>query len=487
MIWFAMVSKARCWVLIVALLAQFTLVPIRQAQAIVPLVVGAGLAVAETSTGAAFLTSLALHASVLAIGFYAASSSSPPSSGSGKIVDVKLNPKTPLDTPSGWTAPVAPSVEPSAPTPISATAAYTTGNLTGPLGTLSGSACPASSKADCLQWHKDNKTYKNNSGSAFNFTYASETGAFAAGAEQVVIVNSNNGIMAFQPDGSYYYAAFTTAYSCPAGYTVSGANCNKSDENAVKKPSDSKCQIKRVGNVVSYDTRDPDCDSAVVPANVTTTTDTVTVASDDGYRSTAVKVNADGTSTITENIARQDGSGKTDRNVTTLGVPDATTGEAQVTGFSSSVYSGVGTGVAGSPDTPTSGGGDAKDSTLQAIKASIDGENTLTDADRAAAESESATHTGELNGAAASGQNTVGGIGLPDSSAYGAPDLSGVGDSLPSNAGSCVTLDITLPYLGTLHLDPCPVVSVVRPVIDFLTVGLGVLSGIFVFVARREE
>jgi len=474
--------------LIVSLLVQFTIVPIRQANAIVPLVVGAGLLVAETSTGAAFMTSLALHASILAVGFYAASSSTPSSGSAGKVVDVKLNPKAALDTPAGWTAPVSPAVEPTAPASIVATSAYRNNNLGGPNGTLANTQCPASTKAECLQWHQDNKTYKQNGGTAVNnFTYGGETASFPANQEMVAITNSNNAIMAFQPDGSYYVGAFVTAYSCPAGYTVSGSNCNKSDENAVKKPTDGKCQIKRVGNVVSYDTRDPDCDNGVVPAGVTITTDTVTVASDDGYRSTTVKVNPDGSSTITENVSRQDGSGKTDRNITSVGVPNATTGVAEVTGFSSAVYSGIGTAASSTPDTATSGGGDAKDATLQAIKSQDASEYGKVDADRTAADTKAGQIASDLDNLKASGQDTVAALGLPTQSTYSVFDVGGVGAAMPSNAGDCVALDVSLPYLGNLHISPCSVVTAVRPLVDFLTVSLAVIAAIFAVLGRREE
>lgn len=82
---------------------------------------------------------------------------------------------------------------------------------------------------------------------------------------------------------------------------------------------------------------------------------------------------------------------------------------------------------------------------------------------------------------------TVGALGLPAQSAYVAPDVSGVGAKMPSNAGTCISLDVTLPYLGPMSLNPCPVVTVVRPLVNFMVIVLGVLAGVGVVLGAKAE
>lgn len=108
-------------------------------------------------------------------------------------------------------------------------------------------------------------------------------------------------------------------------------------------------------------------------------------------------------------------------------------------------------------------------------------------ADRTAAEAAAAALPGQLDGLKSAGQDTVAGLGLPTQGQFTAPDVGGIGQSLPASAGDCVALDVALPQLGNLHIAPCAVVSAVRPLIDFLMIALGAIGGIFVLLGRKEE
>lgn len=479
----------------IVLTLQFTLYPVRQANAFLPLAVGLAVPIAQTSAGSAFLQSLAIHATILSIGFYATSGGStpPPNNSADKRLDVKLNPKDLIECPSGWTRAAAPSIDCVAPSTASTTIiGYRYSNWndgSSQIGGLANNTLPTKQAVVDAQWaYAGSRT--NNTANTYTHTFndsstcsipvGSARKCFNASETYAYIGTGTNGTTASTTQ-------FQTMNGCPSGYTLSGSTCNKTTESAVVKPTDSKCQITRTGNTMTYDTRDPDCGNGVATRNVNITTDTITVASDDGLTSSTVKLNADGTSSVTENKARTDGSAKTDRYVTNLTAPNATTGETAVSGFSASTYSGVGSGVSTDPDLSVGGTSDAKDSSLQQIRGELERENALVDTDRTAANAAATALPDTLTNAGVAGQYTVDALGLPTQSSYLAPDTSPIGNALPSNNGDCVALNVDLPYLGSMTIAPCAVVTVVRPLVDFLTISLGVIGGVFVLLGRREE
>jgi len=434
------------------LTVTLALAPLREVRAAIPLLAAVGMFI-KTPLGKSLMTSLAIHAGVLAVEFHNTASASPPANDAEKKLEVKLNPKDPLSTPPGWTAPVAPSVEPTPPTNGgSVVVQYRVSGSTGAWGTTMLQAAQLFCAAN----------------------FANYASVWTGAVGEYRCLNTSGGMSG--------YLSFNTQNTCPVGYVVAGAVCTLSNAAVVQKPSDGKAEISRVGNVLYVDARDT---ADGLPPNVVATSDTVTMTDTNGAKY-ETHINADGTSTVTSTIPRTDGSNKSDRVVTALSAPDPATGAVEVTGASSQVYSGTGAAIAGTPDAAT-GSSDAKDSTLQAIKASIDAAKAADAADRSASEAGAAALPGQLTGSAASGQFTVSALGLPSQSQFGVADVTGVGAALPSNNGDCVALDVELPQMGNLHISPCAVVNAVRPLVDFLMVALGCAGGLFVLLGRREE
>ena len=443
------------------------LLPYRQARAVIPVMAAVGLFL-KTPLGKSVAASLAIHAAVLAVEFHNTASASIPANDTNKTLEVKLNPKDPMSTPAGWTAPVAPAVEPTPPATATGTVAQvwahnypSSAAATYPDIVSAYTAACAARGLGTRAWATGYQGYDLQNpatvGVGQSWTYACSNGVGWSGTRNANVT------------------------TCPAGY--SGAGCTLANAAIVQKPSDNKAEISRVGNVLYVDARDT---ADGLPSNATVTSDTATVVDSFGNK-WETKINADGTSTLTELKVRTDGSNKTDKLVTAFSAPNATTGAVEVTGAASSVFTGTGAAIAGAADAPTSGGGDAKDSTLQAIKASVDAGKAADLADRTAAETAAGGQGAALAGAAASGQDTVAGLGLPGQSTYSVAPTAGIGAALPANSGSCVALDVALPVLGNLHIAPCGVVTAVRPMIDFLVVSLGVLGGVFVLLGKREE
>jgi len=455
----------------VVLAVQLVMVPVRQAQAAFPVIAAAAMFL-KTPFGKSLAASLAIHASVLSLELYdSVSASTPPSDESAKRLDVKLSPSAPMATPAGWTPPVAPSVEPTAPATASqsSSSGWHTSNYTMASAT-------AAADAQCKLEHGPTSTFtvpffqcSTNGVSQPNVNDPTGTGYTSCGYG---CTGSGYGIVK--------QIQLVSVPGCPAGYTVSGASCIKTDEAVIVKPPKAFAEIKRVANSFQQDARSAD---GLPPNTVVTPTD---VDFTDSFGNKwNMHINADGTSTVTETRARTDGSGKTDEITVALTAPASGTGQTDVAGVAAKSY--TGTGTLKSP-TADAGGGDAKDSTLQAIKASIDSGNTAAAAERTAAQTAGAAVAGDLAGRAAAGQDTVAGLGLPGQGQYAAHDVGGIAGALPSSgSGGCVSLQVTLPYLGAMTIAPCAVVTAVSPLVNFLVVALGVGGGIFQILGRREE
>lgn len=444
--------------------------PIREVRAAIPLLAAAG-ALMRTSIGKSLMASLAIHAAVLAVEFHNNAAATPTSGDADKRLEVKLNPKDPLKTPSGWTAPASGQVEPSPPA----------SGVVGGGGTEykdpGGTSWKATPEAAGLDWFNR----LSNAPGAWTFSSCPN----ANQRTYSVAPASGNYAATLFCNGSYYTDVILSqragAITCAAGYTVSGSSCVLSNAAVVVKPADNMSEIKRVGNVFYADARDT---ADGLPDGVVITPDKVSLVDALGNK-WETSIRADGTSDVVETKARTDGSAKTDRTTLALSAPDATTGAVVVTGAKAEVLSG--TGILATDGTSATGSSDAKDATLQAIKSSIDAENTKVDTDRTAAETAAAALPGQLSGMAASGQDTVAGLGLPSQSQFTSHDVAGIGNALPSNTGVCVALDVSLPQLGNLHIAPCSVVSAVAPLVDFLIIALGVAGGVFVLLGKREE
>lgn len=79
---------------------------------------------------------------------------------------------------------------------------------------------------------------------------------------------------------------------------------------------------------------------------------------------------------------------------------------------------------------------------------------------------------------------TVDKLGLPDTDKFEKPEFDGLGSALPGSNGSCVQAQIAF-FGSTVALDPCPLVSLMSPVMDWAALMFGVISTVFLILGRR--
>ena len=145
-------------------------------------------------------------------------------------VRVPINPKAPLPTPSGWTAPVFPSVNPSPPATGTLTTTFSNATF---LGSQTFSSGPALCSA------------------------LAAIGAAGGPTNGLFGVSWNGSTACVGPNGS---AAASIANTCPTGYTFSAGVCGSPNALTVVKPPDNSCGVRRVANVYTNDAADTvDC------------------------------------------------------------------------------------------------------------------------------------------------------------------------------------------------------------------------------------
>lgn len=234
--------------------------------------------------------------------------------------DIMLNPKTPLDTPSGWTAPVPPSVEP---TPPSTTTRDFQGTpeYTGPNSTAQ-QICDGIPAATPYHVTSPPQFLYHNAGSAIEVN-----GTF--GLTWGFVGNCTVG-------GVSHSVRIATA-GCPSGYTLGSGTCNLNNAAAVIKPSDGKCTIKRDGNSFTGDSRDPDCS---VNPGVSISGSTVTISpKPTGSENVRYSFTPDGGGTVSHSVPGTDGT--TTQRTVQFGAPDGA-GDSLVTGTREAKFTGTG-------------------------------------------------------------------------------------------------------------------------------------------------
>jgi len=401
---------------------------------VVPLLTYLG---ATTTLATALDYSLVLHAGILAIAFNR-DAEPVTSSTSGKLT-VRLNPKTPLPTPSGWTAPVAPSVSPTPPAQILAT---TNPNFIN----------SANHDVICnTAFFNQGTVYLAANGNSYQAAVGAASTALSADGWGNTGACGNGVLM----------VKYIPPSGCPDGYTASGSNCNLTNSAVVQQPSNDNCQIVRVGNTYSAPDNDPDCaTNSPTMSGATVTPNTVSMTRSDGSVAT-VTINPDGTTTASESYPDIPNS-KTHTLTTNYSAPNPSTGEVTLTGISTGSTPGVGTGTSG-------GSGQSHGPTG-------DGQIVV---DKLTAQDAAAAAAAAGNSQLPENPSKVSDLGLPQSNPYNS-DFSGL--SLPSSSGGCVNLEIDLPYLGHLSISPCQVVDAVAPMVNYLIISLGVIGGVAVWI-----
>lgn len=375
--------------------------------------------------------SLVLHGAVLAIALNKTSGAA--TTPTSSQLTVKLNPKDPLAIPSGWVAPVPPAVAATPP----ATAAGTNG-YTNPFQSTVYSTAQNACQAGVVNAY----------GAAYPGSYGVATNLNCS-----VRYSSGGEISTFNMTSS------TT--SCGAGYTFISGHCQLSNPAVINEPADGNCQIMRVGNTFSVNSKDPDCATTnPTMSGAAVGTGTISMMRADGSVAT-VSINSDGTTTVAESYPDVS-SAKTNTLTTNYSAPNPSTGEVDLTGISTGSTAGIGDGNQGPAKTG--------DSQLVVDK--------LTSQDVAAAAAAAA------NSALPSNPATVEGLHLPITNPFSSILPSSISNSLmPSNGGGgCIPLTVTLPHMGVMSFEPCAVVDAVRPMVNFLIIALGVISGIGVWL-----
>lgn len=147
--------------------------------------------------------------------------------------------------------------------------------------------------------------------------------------------------------------------------------------------------------------------------------------------------------------------------------------------------------------TETTTGSDGRTSTTtttinnatgQPVSSTTTADKTAEERDREGAQAEAEKGLAQLNQPRPAGENTVAGLGLPTSNPYSPFSTSGASALLPTNSGNCVTMDVSLPYMGQMTINPCPVVQAVRPLVDGLILALAAIGAVLaIFGAKRSE
>lgn len=296
------------------LAAWFAIVP-GTAFALIPLIPGVVPILtyfgATTALATALDYSLVLHAGILAIAFNRDSGAAT-SQTSGQLT-VKINPKDPLSTPTGWVEPVAPSVSPTPP--------------------LSGGA-PVISIVYPSNFTSLQDYCASNNGAGQYYNAGPEPTPTSPGGCTLLYGGTTY-------PGPYFSFNYSTSSVCPAGYSASGDNCNLTNPSVVMQPSNNNCQIMRVGNTYSVPSNDPDCaTTSPTMSGAASGTGTISMTRPDGSVAT-VSINSDGTTTATESYPDIANS-KTNILTTNYSSPNPSTGETRLTGVSTGSTPGVG-------------------------------------------------------------------------------------------------------------------------------------------------
>lgn len=275
--------------------------------------------------------------------------------------------------------------------------------------------------------------------------------------------------------------AANSSLACPAGYTAAGGNnCNLSSAPAVARPVDGFCPINRSGATYAVDGTDPDCLNGAPP---TFSPDgTFSIASADGKTFSSAPTGVPNQRKITYSYPDASKNTTHIRDII-IDQPVAVTDAPTVTGTNDREVQGTGSGTTTTPASPSTTVNVDVSPVVAAIQAA-EAARAAEAAARQAAEQAAAAAIPALPANPA----TVPGLNLPSTTnPYDStPPAPLIGLKIPAATG-CTTLSSTLPYMGTLNIDPCNVVTAVRPMVNYLVIILGVLGGVLAWIRKDGE
>lgn len=366
---------------------------------------------------------------------------------SGVCIDYPLAPSKAWPTPTGWTAPSSPEVNPAPPSTASSVGEYCAND-----GSAQGCGATMSDAAVALQV-VERETYP----------------------DATVTANGSGGVdILYGPGAELYNGTGVTSPVCPDGYTLGSGTCNLSDASSVVKPTDGICNVQRVTGSFAFDTNDPDC--ATASSDLGATQGAASHAGDLTTLGVALDVQLTSAGLV-DILASKACSGGICYSYSQFGVPAAGGGSPTLQGLS-------GGSVAGAADLPTVGGsggsgGSGGGSTTV---------NTCGLPGQAACKMDE-TGTTDSGGAAAKGGNVVTAYGdrttaandaasSGSGSAFGIPTFSGVAATVGSGiasplAGSDDCINPTAVMTGaiagggsqTLTLPVCLVIAPIKPIL----------------------
>lgn len=300
---------------VVPVLLFFTLSTITApARAVLPLI-AAGVAF-MTEGGMAVNGLAALTVGTVAGMVYLGNLQSGQGNTAGSFLDVPLSTSRdrPMDTPSGWTAPVNNNAQPMPSASLPAPTMWKTAQV---------GAAPIYSSADaaCSAW-KPYATYVYGGTVQITPPYGKCLGTDTY-------------------DGSNTWWYVSSELACGAGYTLSGSSCVLSNASLVMKPADGRCQILMNVSGFVVDPQDPECGGLAAQTGTTVAPGKITQTKPGSFTNGTVTINPDGSRTIVYSSAN------TANNTTTITtvnmIPDAGGQTAMVTGSSVVVVAGTGT------------------------------------------------------------------------------------------------------------------------------------------------
>jgi hypothetical protein len=377
-------------------------------------------------------------------------------SGGNDALIVHTNSKSPKPTPSGWT----PGAAGAAPVPPGTAAQQQ--NVTGCTSNLGGNQSGAFGPAP---------------GGSIACVQAIDAALGAFSFTGITLDPGDQWHANVPETGGTAFGSIATVTACPTGYTVSGGSCTLTNASVVEYPSDGVGQKSSVGGSFSDDTRDPD---NAAPSNVTTTAPQVTVK--EGSTTTKIKIEADGSVTISTSIPNGNGTTSTTTLKTSAPNAGASDGGVNAIGLSTALTQGEGESnteaagdACGGVPCATEGTQAQNRALLEQIKTNTDG-SSVTEAQKdltsqkAALDSSVGTHNDALTSA-----TQVSSLGL--------------GLSIAWPVGSCSNPTFAIPHgHGDLTVDMCGRRADLQAALQwFMTIATALaLFGIGISAVRKD-